>query len=154
MTMYGLDFHHYPWSRVSTLSDPCESFNSSIRAWTARPDGTRYSSLRQKFKPLSSDGHSLLASLLMYDPKRRISAEAALSHGYFKYVTPTSAPMSETITDARGRENPLPKHPDLFPSFPSQAAGERRHKLLASPSAPVREDREAKAELTDLESFV
>jgi cell division cycle 2-like protein len=52
------------------------------------------------------------------------------------------------------RENPLPKHPDLFASFPSQAAGERKHKWMASPSAPAREDRMAQAELTDLDSFV
>ena len=52
------------------------------------------------------------------------------------------------------RENPLPKHPDLFASFPSQAAGERRHNWRPSPEAPIREDRLAKAELTDLDSFV
>ena len=77
------------------------------------------------------------------------------------------------------RESPMPKHPDLFASFPSQAAGERyvylytnvaeestggrskdavlngrRHRALLSPSAPVRADIEAKNELADLESFV
>lgn len=44
----------------------------------------RFSGLRQKFKHLTSEGHALLASLLMYDPNRRISAESALQHAYFK----------------------------------------------------------------------
>jgi len=58
-------------------------------------------------------------SLLTYDPERRISAEEALQHSYFS-------------------ESPLPKHPDLFGSFPSAAAGERRRKPFSSPSAPAR----------------
>ncbi|EKC98018.1 cell division cycle 2 [Trichosporon asahii var. asahii CBS 8904] len=89
--------------------------------------------LRQKFKHLSSEGHYLLSSLLCYDPERRISAEQAGKHAYFA-------------------EQPLPKHPDLFPSFPSVASGERRHKLLHSPPAPAHE--EVDSEKIDLESFV
>ncbi|EIW72920.1 hypothetical protein TREMEDRAFT_16078, partial [Tremella mesenterica DSM 1558] len=80
--------------------------------------GSPFSTLRQKFKYLSSEGHNLLAALLCYDPSRRITAETAGKHVYFT-------------------ENPMPKHPDLFASFPSQAAGERRHKAIASPSAPI-----------------
>ncbi|WWC85398.1 uncharacterized protein L201_000261 [Kwoniella dendrophila CBS 6074] len=99
------------------------------------PIGPMFSTLRQKFKHLSYEGHNLLSSLLAYDPKRRISAEQGFNHPYFS-------------------ENPLPKHPDLFSSFPSQAAGERKHKSLISPSAPIRLDRIGKDNLTDLESFV
>ncbi|WWC57663.1 uncharacterized protein I303_100196 [Kwoniella dejecticola CBS 10117] len=99
------------------------------------PIGPMFSTLRQKFKHLSYEGHNLLSSLLAYDPERRISAEDGVKHPYFT-------------------ENPLPKHPDLFSSFPSQAAGERRHKSLVSPSAPIRLDRIAKDNLADLESFV
>ncbi|WVQ82599.1 hypothetical protein IAT38_004729 [Cryptococcus sp. DSM 104549] len=99
------------------------------------PVGPVFSALRQKFKHLSYEGHNLLSSLLLYDPERRIDAETAGKHPYFS-------------------ENPLPKHPDLFASFPSQAAGERRHKSLVSPSAPVRQDRIAKDALADLDSFV
>ncbi|WWC97496.1 hypothetical protein V866_004379 [Kwoniella sp. B9012] len=99
------------------------------------PIGPMFSTLRQKFKHLTYEGHNLLSSLLCYDPKRRISAEEAGKHPYFS-------------------ENPLPKHPDLFASFPSQAAGEKRHKSLISPSAPIRFDRIEKDNLTDLESFV
>ncbi|ORY26512.1 putative cell division cycle 2, partial [Naematelia encephala] len=97
--------------------------------------GPPFSTLRQKFKHLSSEGHYLLAELLRYDPYRRISAEEAGKHQYFL-------------------ENPLPKHPDLFASFPSQAAGERRHKALASPTAPMGHNNIGFSELADLESFV
>jgi cell division cycle 2-like protein len=50
-------------------------------------------------------------------------------------------------------ETPLPKHPDLFASFPSVAAGERRHRLLKSPPAPVNAHR-VEDDGMDLESFV
>ncbi|KAJ7785986.1 Pkinase-domain-containing protein [Mycena metata] len=73
---------------------------------------------RQKFQYLTSAGIDLLMSLLTYDPERRITAEEALQHPYFI-------------------ESPLPKHPDLFGSFPSAAAGEKRRKPF-SPSAPAR----------------
>jgi len=49
----------------------------------------RFSTLRQRFKPLSSEGHHLLSSLLMYDPARRVSADQALEHQYFKSITVT-----------------------------------------------------------------
>ncbi|KAK1223817.1 hypothetical protein PQX77_013341 [Marasmius sp. AFHP31] len=93
---------------------------------------------RQKFPYLTTSGLDLMMSLLTYDPERRITAEEALQHPYFT-------------------ESPLPKHPDLFGSFPSAAAGEkcvlpliitvireaqaiicRKRKIFDSPSAPVR----------------
>ncbi|KAF7319926.1 Cyclin-dependent kinase 11B [Mycena kentingensis (nom. inval.)] len=61
---------------------------------------------RQKFPYITAAGIDLLMSLLTYDPERRITAEEALEHPYFT-------------------ESPLPKHPDLFGSFPSVAAGEK-----------------------------
>ncbi|EJF66602.1 Pkinase-domain-containing protein [Dichomitus squalens LYAD-421 SS1] len=76
------------------------------------------SQLRQKFPYVTSAGLDLLSRLLAYDPETRISAEEALKHPYFT-------------------ESPLPKHPDLFGSFPSAAAGEKRRKP-DSPSAPAR----------------
>ncbi|KIM23784.1 hypothetical protein M408DRAFT_250265 [Serendipita vermifera MAFF 305830] len=75
--------------------------------------------LRQKFPYLTASGIDLLSSMLTYDPELRTSAEQALHHPYFT-------------------ESPLPKHPDLFPSFPSLAAGEKRRKAFESPSAPQR----------------
>ncbi|KAF9044850.1 Pkinase-domain-containing protein [Hymenopellis radicata] len=74
---------------------------------------------RAKFPYLSSNGLDLMMSFLTYDPELRITAAEALEHPYFK-------------------ESPLPKHKDLFGSFPSAAAGERKQKLFESPSAPAR----------------
>ncbi|KAI0793401.1 Pkinase-domain-containing protein [Abortiporus biennis] len=74
--------------------------------------------LRQKFPYLTAAGIDLMSKLLTYDPEERISAEDALHHPYFS-------------------ESPHPKHPDLFGSFPSVAAGEKRRKP-DSPAAPIR----------------
>ncbi|GHJ89195.1 hypothetical protein NliqN6_5597 [Naganishia liquefaciens] len=92
--------------------------------------GPPYSSLRKKFSYLTEAGQDLLASLLAYDPESRISAETAGRHRYFE-------------------ESPLPKHPDLFSSFPSQAAGERR-KTFASPAAPARAISKPTTDLNEL----
>jgi len=72
---------------------------------------------RTRFPYLTAAGLDLLMSFLTYDPERRISAEEALDHPYFS-------------------ESPLPKHPDLFGSFPSAAAGEKRRRPFDSPTAP------------------
>ncbi|KAH7921798.1 Pkinase-domain-containing protein [Leucogyrophana mollusca] len=74
---------------------------------------------RQRFHYMTTAGIDLLMSMLTYDPEQRISAEEALQHPYFN-------------------ESPFPKHPDLFGSFPSAAAGEKRRKPFDSPSAPMR----------------
>ena len=109
---------------------------------------------RQRFPYLTATGIDLLMSLLTYDPDRRISAAEALHHPYFRSVT--SRPDDTSLT-VHFSESPAPKHPDLFSSFPSVAAGEklvsltrisscliifsahRPHKKpFDSPSAPVR----------------
>jgi cell division cycle 2-like protein len=41
---------------------------------------------RSKFQYLTPAGLDLLMSLLSYDPERRISAEEALQHSYFRYA--------------------------------------------------------------------
>lgn len=79
---------------------------SCCQSHMGETESDSFSTLRQKFKTLSPAGLSLLTALLCYDPAQRINAEEAGKHEFFD-------------------ENPLPKHPDLFPSFPSQAAGER-----------------------------
>lgn len=77
-----------------------------------------FSTLRQKFsRQCTEAGIDLLQRLLTYDPRRRITAEEALRHPWFK-------------------ESPAPAHPDTFGSFPSIAAGERRRD--PSPNAPDR----------------
>lgn len=81
-----------------------------------------YSALRQTFRYTTAHGLDLLSRLLTYDPAKRISADEALKHPYFA-------------------ESPLPKHSDLFSSFPSVASGDALPKsMYASPSAPARED--------------
>eukprot|EP01118_Nematostelium_gracile_P012303 TRINITY_DN4478_c0_g1_i1.p1 TRINITY_DN4478_c0_g1~~TRINITY_DN4478_c0_g1_i1.p1 ORF type:complete len:259 (+),score=62.01 TRINITY_DN4478_c0_g1_i1:437-1213(+) len=60
-----------------------------------------YSTLRHRFEDLSNEGFDLLERMLTYDPKKRISAREALNHPYFS-------------------ERPLPKAPEMMPSFPVQ----------------------------------
>ena len=54
----------------------------------------------QEFPNASVGAISLLKKLLMYDPGQRLNARAALRHGYFQ-------------------EQPPPKQPADFPTFPS-----------------------------------
>ncbi|TFK57333.1 Pkinase-domain-containing protein [Heliocybe sulcata] len=86
---------------------------------TLPPQQPHGAALRQRFPYLTNAGLDLLSKMLTYDPEQRITAEEAMQHPYFK-------------------ESPLPKHPDLFGSFPSAAAGEKRRKPFDSPSAPQR----------------
>ena len=73
--------------------------------------------LRARVGPrLTNTGADLLSSLLTLDPAKRISAAEALRHPYFK-------------------EDPQPKHPEFFPSFPSKGSGEKR-KRWETPEAP------------------
>ncbi|KAF3288302.1 Serine/threonine-protein kinase ppk23 [Orbilia oligospora] len=76
--------------------------------------------LRSKFPLLTTNGVSLLSSLLSLDPSKRITAEEALKHPYF-------------------RDDPKPKSEAMFPTFPSKAGQEKRRRLN-SPSAPMRGD--------------
>jgi len=66
----------------------------------------RYNNIKSRFPFLSEKGLDLMSKLLTYDPKKRITAEEALKHPYFK-------------------ESPLPKDPSMFPTFPSKASGEK-----------------------------
>jgi cell division cycle 2-like len=79
---------------------------------------------RQKFPYLTAAGIDLLISLLTYDPARRITAEEALQHPYFRLVL-SSVCFHRSLIYTPESESPLPKHPDLFGSFPSVAAGEK-----------------------------
>ncbi|KAF9198531.1 hypothetical protein BGZ49_000631 [Haplosporangium sp. Z 27] len=74
-----------------------------------------YNLLRSRLPYLTENGLDLMSRMLTYDPVKRITAEEALQHPYFS-------------------EAPPPKHPSMFPTWPSK--GERTAKRNASPSAP------------------
>ncbi|XP_078441447.1 protein kinase superfamily protein isoform X2 [Wolffia australiana] len=82
-----------------------------------------FNKLREKFPPtsfsgrptLSEAGFDLLNKLLTYDPEKRITAEEALNHDWF-------------------REVPLPKSKSFMPTFPAQHAQDRRvRRVMKSP---------------------
>uniref|UniRef100_A0A7N0VHU6 cyclin-dependent kinase n=1 Tax=Kalanchoe fedtschenkoi TaxID=63787 RepID=A0A7N0VHU6_KALFE len=88
----------------------------------------QYNLLRKKFpatsftgSPVLSDaGFDLLNKLLTYDPDKRITAEAALNHDWF-------------------REVPLPKSKDFMPTFPAQHAQDRRMRRVMKSPDPLEE---------------
>ncbi|GJT01573.1 cyclin-dependent kinase G-2 isoform X1 [Tanacetum coccineum] len=90
----------------------------------------QYNLLRRKFpatsftgSPVLSDaGFDLLNKLLTYDPEKRITADAALNHEWF-------------------REVPLPKSKDFMPTFPAQHAQDRRTRRVMKSPDPLEEQR-------------
>ncbi|KAK6160377.1 hypothetical protein DH2020_003758 [Rehmannia glutinosa] len=90
----------------------------------------KYNLLRKKFpatsftgSPVLSDaGFDLLNKLLTYDPEKRITADAALSHEWF-------------------REVPLPKSKEFMPTFPAQHAQDRRMRRVMKSPDPLEEQR-------------
>ncbi|XP_020261534.1 cyclin-dependent kinase G-2 isoform X1 [Asparagus officinalis] len=97
-----------------------------------------YNRLREKFPPtsfsgrptLSEAGFDLLNKLLTYDPEKRITAEAALDHDWF-------------------REVPLPKSKDFMPTFPAQHAQDRRLRRIMKSPDPLEEQRRKELQLGD-----
>ncbi|GMY26464.1 cyclin-dependent kinase G-2 isoform X1 [Fagus crenata] len=90
----------------------------------------QYNLLRKKFPAtsftgspvLSDSGFDLLDKLLTYDPEKRITAEAALNHEWF-------------------REVPLPKSKEFMPTFPAQHAQDRRVRRIMKSPDPLEEQR-------------
>ncbi|CAK8578381.1 unnamed protein product [Lathyrus sativus] len=90
----------------------------------------QYNLLRKKFPAtsftgspvLSDSGFDLLNKLLTYDPEKRITAEAALNHEWF-------------------REVPLPKSKEFMPTFPAQHAQDRRLRRMYKSPDPLEEQR-------------
>ncbi|KAI8325741.1 Pkinase-domain-containing protein [Martensiomyces pterosporus] len=81
--------------------------NAKMFKFTPRPGGGRLGErLRAAGAGLTPSAYDLLARMLAFDPKQRITAEEALGHPYFS-------------------ENPPPKDPSMFPTWPSRSAGER-----------------------------
>ncbi|XP_053954120.1 serine/threonine-protein kinase PITSLRE [Anastrepha ludens] len=76
------------------------------------------SNLRRRFAEKTTDiGIELIQGLLTYDPKKRLTAEAALKHGYFN-------------------ELPLPIDPSMFPTWPAKSELGARKALASSPKPP------------------
>ncbi|ROI74323.1 Cyclin-dependent kinase 11B [Anabarilius grahami] len=76
-----------------------------------------YNNLRKRFGALLSDqGFDLMNKFLTYCPAKRISADEALKHEYF-------------------RETPLPIEPSMFPTWPAKSE-QQRVKRGTSPRAP------------------
>uniref|UniRef100_A0A8C9W2B1 cyclin-dependent kinase n=1 Tax=Scleropages formosus TaxID=113540 RepID=A0A8C9W2B1_SCLFO len=76
-----------------------------------------YNNLRKRFGALLSDlGFDLMNKFLTYCPSKRISAEEALKHEYF-------------------RETPLPIEPSMFPTWPAKSE-QQRVKRGTSPKPP------------------
>ncbi|KAK4357602.1 hypothetical protein RND71_023212 [Anisodus tanguticus] len=71
---------------------------------------------------LSDAGYDLLNKLLTYDPEKRITADAALNHEWF-------------------REVPLPKSKEFMPTFPAQHAQDRRVRRVIKSPDPLEEQR-------------
>ncbi|XP_061987507.1 cyclin-dependent kinase G-2 [Populus nigra] len=101
----------------------------------------QYNLLRKKFPAtsftgspvLSDSGFDLLNKLLTYDPEKRITAEAALNHDWF-------------------REVPLPKSKDFMPTFPAQHAQDRRLRRIRKSPDPLEEQRRKELQQGELET--
>ncbi|KAH9300690.1 hypothetical protein KI387_012273, partial [Taxus chinensis] len=89
-----------------------------------------YNKLRDKFPPtsftgkptLSESGFDLLNRLLTYDPNKRLTAEEALKHEWF-------------------REVPLPKSKEFMPTFPARNDHDRRTRRILKSPDPLEEQR-------------
>ena len=89
-----------------------------------------FNRLREKFpatafagRPtLSEKGFDLLNRLLTYDPSKRITADEALNHEWF-------------------REVPLPKAKEFMPTFPARSENDRRIRRLMKSPDPLEEQR-------------
>lgn len=89
-----------------------------------------YNKLRDKFPPtsfsgrptLSESGFDLLNRLLTYDPNKRITAEEALRHEWF-------------------REVPLPKSKEFMPTYPARHDHDRRTRRIMRSPDPLEEQR-------------
>ncbi|PSR84780.1 Cyclin-dependent kinase [Actinidia chinensis var. chinensis] len=115
------------WPSLVTVSVTQEAYHVSIN-YCCIP--FRCNLLRRKFpvtsftgSPVLSDaGFDLLNKLLTYDPEKRITAEDALSHEWF-------------------REVPLPKSKEFMPTFPAQHAQDRRLRRIMKSPDPLEEQR-------------
>lgn len=113
----------------------------------------RYSSLRKKFQYLTEEGHDLLASLLSYDPARRINAEAGGQHAYFRCVggAPSAIPFCAELTVPRPANDtanhPSPSTPTCsarFPRKPPASGGARPSRAPSRRAGRLRKPQRAR----------
>ncbi|KAB8087827.1 hypothetical protein EE612_012250 [Oryza sativa] len=116
-----------------TLGTPDENIwpgYSKLPGATVKFGKQTHNRLRDKFRAvsftggpmLSEAGFDLLNRLLTYDPEKRISAEDALNHEWF-------------------RELPLPRSKDFMPTFPALNEQDRRFKKHMKSPDPLEEQR-------------
>ncbi|RDX94681.1 Cyclin-dependent kinase G-2, partial [Mucuna pruriens] len=117
-------FTELPRVKVNFVKNQLPTLGGSgLAIWPFLNVPFRCNLLRKKFPAtsftgspvLSDSGFDLLNKLLTYDPEKRITAEEALNHEWF-------------------REVPLPKSKEFMPTFPAQHAQDRRmRRILKSP---------------------
>ena len=98
-----------------------------------------FNRLREKFpatafagRPtLSEKGFDLLNRLLTYDPSKRITADEARNHEWF-------------------REVPLPKRKEFMPTFPARSEHDRRIRRLMKSPDPLEEQRKRELKRAEL----
>ncbi|KAI5080637.1 hypothetical protein GOP47_0003820 [Adiantum capillus-veneris] len=114
------DFSKLPGVKVNYVKQPFNKLREKFppTAFAGRP-------------PLSEKGFNLLNRLLLYDPKKRITAEEALQHEWFKEV-------------------PLPKMKELMPTYPARSEHERRSRRLQKSPDPLVEQRKRELRQAEL----
>ncbi|MBA0698329.1 hypothetical protein Goari_021823 [Gossypium aridum] len=123
-------FSKLPGVKVNFVKHQLPALGDSVLAFWPPLVTVQYNLLRKKFPatsftgtPVLSDaGFDLLNKLLTYDPEKRITAEAALNHEWF-------------------REVPLPKTKAFMPTFPAQHAQDRRMRRMLKSPDPLQEQR-------------
>ncbi|XP_010901850.2 cyclin-dependent kinase 16-like isoform X3 [Esox lucius] len=81
---------------------------------------------------IDSDGHDLLSLLLQFDPMKRVSAEEALRHPYFRSLGEQVQTLADTSSIFSVKDIHLQRDPGKRSSvFPESAVG---HKLGSAPS--------------------
>ncbi|KAI8914576.1 putative cell division cycle 2 [Gorgonomyces haynaldii] len=83
--------------------------------------GQHQSKLSEKFHFLPKSGLDLLEQLLKLNPNDRISASDGLRHKFFQ-------------------EQPIPKDPSMFPTFPSKSSLEKVNRSPTAPRGPSNQD--------------
>ncbi|PPS10533.1 hypothetical protein GOBAR_AA10116 [Gossypium barbadense] len=123
-------FSKLPGVKINFVKHQLPALGDSVLAFWPPLVTVQYNLLRKKFPatsftgtPVLSDaGFDLLNKLLTYDPEKRITAEAALNHEWF-------------------REVPLPKTKAFMPTFPAQHAQDRRMRRILKSPDPLQEQR-------------